>query len=71
VAAAIANNNEQQVRLFLLAEAVTCARGGQKVPAGYDNMQLMLGKVLRKGEVVLCGTFMDARRLREGEAGAS
>jgi uncharacterized protein involved in oxidation of intracellular sulfur len=67
VAAALANKNEQQVRLFLMADAVTCARGGQEVPAGYYNVQLMLGEVLRKGEVVLCGTCMDARRLREGE----
>jgi uncharacterized protein involved in oxidation of intracellular sulfur len=27
----------------------------------------MLGKVLRKGEVALCGTCMDARGLREEE----
>lgn len=46
---------------------MTCARGGQEVPAGYYNVQLMLGKLLRKGEVVLCCTCMDARRLSEGE----
>jgi uncharacterized protein involved in oxidation of intracellular sulfur len=28
---------------------------------------LMLGKVLRKGDVALCGTCMDARGLREDE----
>jgi uncharacterized protein involved in oxidation of intracellular sulfur len=27
----------------------------------------MLGKVLRKGEVMLCGTCMDARGIREEE----
>ena len=52
-----------QVRVFLMADAVGCAKAGQKVPEGYYNVQLMLGKVLRKGEVALCGTCMDARGL--------
>lgn len=54
-----------QARLFLLADAVACAKAGQKVPEGYYNVQLMLGKVLRQGEVALCGTCMDARGLSE------
>ena len=65
LAAAIAGKEGQQVRLFLMADAVACAKSGQKVPEGYYNLQLMLGKVLRKGEVALCGTCMDARGLRE------
>ena len=65
--AAVAGNDDQQVRLFLMADAVACAKSGQKVPEGYYNVQLMLGKVVRKGEVALCGTCMDARSLREGE----
>ena len=44
-----------------------CAKSGQKVPEGYYNIQLMLGKVLRKGEVGLCGTCMDARGMAEAE----
>jgi uncharacterized protein involved in oxidation of intracellular sulfur len=67
LAAAIAAKEGQLVRLFLLADAVACAKGGQKVPEGYYNVQLMLGKVLRKGEVALCGTCMDARGLRDDE----
>jgi uncharacterized protein involved in oxidation of intracellular sulfur len=56
-----------QVRVFLMADAVACAKAGQKVPEGYYNLQLMLGKVLRKGEVALCGTCMDARGLDAAE----
>jgi len=67
LAAAMSGKDEQQVRLFLLADAVACAKSGQKVPEGYYNVQLMLGKVLRKGDVALCGTCMDARGLREDE----
>ena len=58
---------DQAVRLFLMADAVTCAKSGQKVPEGYYNVQIMLGKVVRKGEVGLCGTCMDARGLRDEE----
>lgn len=67
LAAALAGKEGQQVRMFLLADAVTCAKSGQKVPEGYYNVQLMLGKIARKGEVLLCGTCMDARGLRVEE----
>ena len=62
LAAAVAGKEGQIVRLFLIADAVACAKSGQKVPEGYYNVQLMLGKVLRKGEVGLCGTCMDGPR---------
>lgn len=67
LAGTLANREDQQVRLFLMADAVGCAKAGQRVPEGYYNLQLMLGKVLRKGEVGLCGTCMDARGLTENE----
>lgn len=67
LAAALAAREGEGVRLFLLADGVTCAKSGHKVPEGYYNIQLMLGKVLRKGEVALCGTCMDARGLRDEE----
>jgi uncharacterized protein involved in oxidation of intracellular sulfur len=67
LAGALAAREGQSVRLFLMADAVGCAKSGQQVPEGYYNVQLMLGKVLRKGEVGLCGTCMDARGLRDDE----
>lgn len=67
LAGALAAREGQQVRVFLMADAVGCAKAGQKVPEGYYNLQLMLGKVLRGGEVALCGTCMDARGLAESE----
>ena len=67
LAGALAAKEGQSVRLFLMADAVGCAKRGQKVPEGYYNVQIMLGKVLRKGEVGLCGTCMDARGLRYEE----
>lgn len=67
LAGALAARTDQQVRVFLMADAVACAKSGQKVPEGYYSIQLMLGKVLRKGEVALCGTCMDARGLVDAD----
>lgn len=67
LAGALAAKEDQAVRLFLMADAVGCAKSGQKVPEGYYSVQIMLGKVARKGEVGLCGTCMDARGLRDEE----
>lgn len=67
LASALAGRQGEQVRLFLLADAVGCAKSGQKVPEGYYNVQQILAKASRHGEVVLCGTCMDARGLRDEE----
>lgn len=39
LAGALCIREGQRVRVFLLADAVTCARAGQKVPEGYYNVQ--------------------------------
>jgi len=67
LAAAIAGKDDQQVRMFLMGDSVGCAKSGQKVPEGYYNVQVMLGKIVRKGEVLLCGTCMDARGMQAEE----
>lgn len=67
LAGALAGREGEQVRLFLLADAVACAKSGQKVPQGYYNVNLMLGKLIRAGEVGVCGTCMDARGLSEAD----
>ncbi len=55
------------VTTFLMADAVACAKSGQKVPQGYYNLELMVKSVARKGDVLLCGTCMDARGLTDDE----
>jgi uncharacterized protein involved in oxidation of intracellular sulfur len=56
------------VTVFLMADAVLCARKGQKTPDGYYNIERMLKRFTTgKGEVLLCGTCMDARGLAETE----
>jgi len=61
------SGKETEVTVFLMADAVTCAKAGQKVPQGYYNLDLMVKSVARKGEVLLCGTCMDARALTDDE----
>ncbi|MBU6462183.1 MAG: DsrE family protein [Bradyrhizobium sp.] len=56
------------VTVFLMADAVTAAKSGQKTPDGYYNVERMLkGVVAGKGQILLCGTCMDARGLADTE----
>lgn len=58
----------EEVKLFLLGDAVSCAKRGQKVAEGFYNIQLMLSHVVRnKAEVGVCGTCMDARAIADAE----
>ena len=55
-----------EVRVFLLADAVTAALSGQGTPQGYYNIERMLKAVIAKGGVVkLCGTCCEARGLKD------
>jgi uncharacterized protein involved in oxidation of intracellular sulfur len=56
------------LRLFLIGDAVACAKTGQKVPSGCYNTQTMLGSVIRHGGTVgICGSRIDARGITESE----
>jgi uncharacterized protein involved in oxidation of intracellular sulfur len=56
------------VTAFLMADAVVAAKSGQKTPDGYYNVERMLkGVVVGKGQILLCGTCMDARGLADTE----
>lgn len=57
----------ETISVFLMADAVSCAKAGQKVPQGYYNLELMVKGVARKGEMLLCGTCMDARGITDEE----
>jgi uncharacterized protein involved in oxidation of intracellular sulfur len=66
LAKALAGKGES-VCVFLMADAVACAKSGQKVPQGYYNLELMVKAIARGGEVLLCSTCMDARGISEAE----
>lgn len=58
----------EEVKVFLLGDAASCAKSGQKVPEGFYNLQVMLGRVVRnRAEIGVCGTCMDARGIAEAE----
>lgn len=63
LARALAKADGQTIRVFLMGDAVACAKSGQKVPEGYYNAGDMVRMV--GGEVGLCGTCMDARGMAE------
>ena len=68
LAGTLARAEGEVVRLFLLGDAASCAKSGPKVPEGFYNLQLMLGKVARSGAGVgVCGTCMDARGIADTE----
>jgi uncharacterized protein involved in oxidation of intracellular sulfur len=59
---------DAEVTVFLMADAVTAARTGQKTPDGYYNLERMLRRVAAgKGAVLLCGTCMDARGMMDDD----
>ena len=54
------------VRVFLLADAVTAALPMQDTPHGYYNIERMLAAVIARGGMVkLCGTCCEARGLKD------
>jgi uncharacterized protein involved in oxidation of intracellular sulfur len=57
-----------EITVFLMADAVLAAKGGQKTPESFYNIERMLKRVLAaKGRVLLCGTCTDARGLTDSE----
>ncbi len=68
LAGALSKREGQQVKVFLMGDAASCAKANQKVPSGYYNLEVMLRVVARSGgEIGVCGTCMDARGMAETE----
>ena len=69
LAGSLARQPDEEVKIFLMGDAASCAKANQKVPQGYYNVELMLqGPATRHGvEVGVCGTCMDARGIADGE----
>ena len=56
---------ENEVRIFLMADAATCALPNQNTASGYYNIERMLKSVLNKGgQVKICGTCAEARGIK-------
>jgi uncharacterized protein involved in oxidation of intracellular sulfur len=66
LANALAKREHEDVRIFLMADAVGCAVAGQQTPNGYYNLERLLSSAIQRGASVgLCGTCMDARGITE------
>lgn len=73
-AALVRSDPSNTVTIFLMADAVLCAKQGQKTPDGYYNLERMVKRFTSGNyRLLLCGTCMDARGLSEAEliAGAT
>jgi uncharacterized protein involved in oxidation of intracellular sulfur len=62
LALALAKTADTTVRVFLMADAIACAKSGQSTPEGFYNIGRMLKGLTGRGvEVGTCGSCMDAR----------
>lgn len=68
MAGAISKQPANEVRIFLIGDAVAAAHNRQKVPEGFYNIEVMLHNVILHGGLVgICGTCMDARGIADSE----
>lgn len=68
LAGSLSSRDGEEVRVFLIGDAASCAKKDQKVPPGHYNAEVMLRNVGRHGgEIGVCSTCMDARGIADGE----
>jgi uncharacterized protein involved in oxidation of intracellular sulfur len=68
LAGALAQREQEAVRVFLMGDAAACAKTGQTVPKGYYNVDRMLQVLaLKQAPIGVCGSCMDARGLKSEE----
>ncbi len=68
LAGSLVKRDGEEVRVFLMGDAVGCALAGQVLPEGYYHLVRMLGAAIRRGaEVDCCGTCLDARAIDESQ----
>jgi uncharacterized protein involved in oxidation of intracellular sulfur len=68
LALALAKVDGTSVRVFLMADAVACAKPGQATPDGYYNIGRMVKGLTTRGvEVGTCGSCMDARGFTDAD----
>ena len=68
LALALAKVEGTEVRVFLMADAIGCAKREQKTAEGYYNLERMVRSLAAKGFAIgACGTCMDARGFVDAE----
>ena len=57
-----------EVRIFLMADAASCAVANQVTPNGYYNIERMIKLAITKGaKVKICGSCAEARGLKNAQ----
>ena len=67
LADALAKDDDAEVTVYLTADAVLCAKQGQKTPDGYYNLERMLKPLVRNSCVMTCRTCLAARGIKLDE----
>ncbi|MGK2963323.1 MAG: DsrE/DsrF/TusD sulfur relay family protein [Gemmatimonadaceae bacterium] len=68
LATTLLKRGNEDLKVFLLADAASESKAGQVVPSGYYSVERMLRVIRSKGaEIGVCGSCMDARGLQESE----
>jgi uncharacterized protein involved in oxidation of intracellular sulfur len=66
LALALVKIDEVEIRLFMMGDAVGCAKAGQATPEGQYNIERMLKGLTGRGvSVGACGSCLDARGFTE------
>ena len=64
----LVKDEDATVRIFLMADAASCAKRGQETPNGYYNLARMLRTLVRKNATIgACGTCMEVRGLTDDD----
>ncbi len=64
----LAKREGKEVKILLVGDAASCAKGGQTTPNGFYNVERMLKGAARAGaEIGVCGSCMDARGITDEE----
>ena len=68
LAGSLVKRDGEDVRVFLMGDAASCAKAGQQTAKGYYNIERMLRLVLNgRGEIAVCGGCMNARGITDDE----
>ncbi|HJM83626.1 MAG TPA: DsrE family protein [Nitrospinota bacterium] len=68
LAGSLGKREGEEIKIFLMGDAASCGKSGQKTPDGYYNLEKMFKVIARQGGTIsVCGTCMDARGITEAE----
>jgi len=68
LAGSLSKREGEEVKVFPIGDAASCAKGHQKVPSGYYNVEVMLRGAAGHGAAIrVCETCTEARGIADAE----